>query len=92
MIKPIDTNQPPLEPGSSTGPSANGHGPTGLRPNNDVDVSLQVDYASLIEKAAQQPETDAQIVQRAREMLLSGRLESPQNVRKAAESIVKFGI
>ncbi|MEJ2701011.1 MAG: hypothetical protein P8Z79_01070 [Sedimentisphaerales bacterium] len=92
MLKPIDTNQPPLEPGSSAGPSANGYGPAGLRPDNDVDVSLRVDYASLIEKASQQPEADAQIVQRAREMLLSGRLESPQNIRKAAENIVKFGI
>jgi hypothetical protein len=92
MIKPIDTNQLPLEPGSSGGLQANDLGAAGVRPDNGVDVSVHVDYASLIEKAMQQSQTDAQIVQRAKDILLSGQLESPRTIREAAENIVKFGI
>jgi len=88
MIEKIDTNQLPLEPGSSSGqPNA-----AGALPDNNADVSVQVQYASLIEKAIQQPQADTELVQRARELLLSGQLESPENIRKAAENIVKFGI
>ena len=55
-------------------------------------VSIQVDYGSFIDKAMQIQQTDARAVQRARELLLSGRLESPENIRAAAKDIVKFGI
>jgi putative cell wall-binding protein len=54
--------------------------------------SLQVDYESLIEKAAQLPENDADAVQRAQQLLQSGRLDSQQNIRAAAKKIVEFGI
>lgn len=77
-----------MEPGSSSG---QGNLPR-IPPQNDADVSVQVDYASLIEQAMQQPEEDAQIVEQARELLLSGRLESPQNITEAAENIARFGI
>lgn len=60
--------------------------------NNDPDASLQVDYASFIDEATQIPHTDANAVQRARELLLSGQLESPENIQAAAENIIKFGI
>ncbi|GAH66029.1 unnamed protein product, partial [marine sediment metagenome] len=60
--------------------------------NNGVDASLQVNYASLIEKAKQTSQTDSKTVQLAQELLLSGQLESPENIRAAAEDIVKFGI
>ena len=60
--------------------------------NNEADASLQVSYESLIEKAKQTPAEDVNVVDRARQMLLSGELDSPENIRKAAEKIVKFGI
>ncbi|MBW8039361.1 MAG: hypothetical protein FVQ85_05125 [Planctomycetes bacterium] len=60
--------------------------------NNQVDASLQVSYDSFIEKAQQIPPEDTDAVQRARELLLSGQLESLQNIREAAENIVNFGI
>lgn len=60
--------------------------------NNGGDASLQVNYASLIEKAKQAQPPDPMAIQRARELLLSGQLESPENIREAAENIVKFGI
>jgi len=53
---------------------------------------LQVSYDSLIEQAKQIPPEDASVVQRARELLLSGQLDNPENIRAAAEAIVKFGV
>ena len=60
--------------------------------NSDADVSLQVNYASLIDQAMQAPEADVDVVAAARELLLSGQLESPENIRAAAENIIDFGI
>jgi len=89
MIDKIDiTNRPLIEPGSSSGKPNS----SGALPGNDMDVDVQVDYGSLIEKAMQEPQTDPQVVQKARDILLSGELESPERIRKAAENIVEFGI
>ena len=88
MIDRIDTNQPMIESGLSPGQ------PKFARaiPDKDADVSIQVNYASLIDKAVQEPRDGAQRVQQARELLLSGQLESPENIREAAENIVEYGI
>ncbi len=88
MIDRIDTNQPMIKSGLSSGQ------PKSARaiPDNDADVSVQVNYASLIDKAVQEPEGEAQRVQQARELLLSGQLESPENIQDAAENIVKYGV
>lgn len=59
---------------------------------DDQDVSVQVNYASLIDQAMQIPQTDVNKVEQARKLLLSGRLESPDNFRQAAEYMVTFGI
>lgn len=68
--------------------------PSGSRPSVDdnADVLLQVSYESLVEKAQQAPTEDTKAVERARQLLLSGQLDSPENIRKAAENILKFGI
>jgi hypothetical protein len=89
MIDEVDTNQIRdfLEKSPSRPPNS-----AGALPNNDADVSVEVNYASLIDNAVQSPQTDTQAVQRARELLLSGQLESTENVREAAENIVNFGI
>ena len=89
MLEKIDNNQvpgifkelPPKQPDSSNVPAS-----------NEGDASLQVSYDSLIEQAKQIPPEDASVVQQARQLLLSGQLESPENIRAAAENIVKFGI
>jgi len=89
MIEKIGTNnQPLIESGSSTGQPKS---PVTLR-DNDVDVSFQVDYASLVDKAMQPPQTDDQLVHQARELLLSGKLQSEENIKMAAENILKYGI
>ena len=89
MIEQIGTNnQPLIESGSSTGQPNS----SGAMRGNDVDVSIQVNYASLVDKAMQPPKTDNQRVQEARELLLSGKLESEEIIRSAAEKILTFGI
>ena len=89
MIEQIGTNnQPLIESGSSTGQP----NPSGTMRGNDVDVSIQVNYASLVDKAMQPPKTDNQRVQEARELLLSGKLESEEIIRGAAEKILTLGI
>ncbi len=65
---------------------------TKIPPNNSADVSLQVDYIRLINQAIQVPQTDTEAVQRAQELLRSGKLESPEYTRKAAKNIITSGI
>jgi hypothetical protein len=60
--------------------------------DSGVDISLQINYASLVDKAMLTQRTDAEVVRHASELLRSGLLESPENVRAAAENIVKFGV
>jgi hypothetical protein len=60
--------------------------------DNDADVSVQVNHNSLIEMAMQTPQADDDAIATARELLLSGKLESTKNCREAAENIIKFGI
>lgn len=88
MINKIDNNQPLIEPGPASGQT---NQPRPL-PKTGDDVSVQVDYASLIEQALQTPQDEALRIQQARDLLLSGELESPQNIREAAENILKFGV
>lgn len=89
MIDKIGTNnQPFIESGSSAGQPKD---PRALR-GSDVDISVQVNYASLVEKAIQPPKTDEQRVREARELLLSGELQSEENIKKAAKNIIKYGI
>ncbi len=89
MIEKINNNQVPdiLKETSSRQPE---------RPSepadNQVDASLQVTYDSLIEKAKEMPRQDTDAVGRARRLPLSGQLESPENIRAAAENIAEFGI
>lgn len=89
MIEKINNNQIPdiLKESSAKQPDS-----SGVSINSEADASLQVSYDSLIEKAKQTPPEDANAVQHAKEILLSGQLESPENIRAAAENIVKFGI
>ena len=89
MIEKVDTNQIQnfLEKPSTRLPS-----PAEAVSGNDADVSVQVDYASFIDAATQTPKTDSQAIEKARQLLLSGQLESPENIKQAAENIITFGI
>jgi hypothetical protein len=89
MIEKIDTNK---FQDFVDKPSSNQPNPAGHLPNKNGDVSVQVDYASLIDKAKQIPQADPGAIQRARELLQSGQLETRENIRETAENIIKFGI
>ncbi len=65
---------------------------TGAHSDINEDVSVDVNYASFIDKTNQIQETDTQAVERARELLKSGRLENRDFYRQAAEYIIKYGI
>jgi hypothetical protein len=52
----------------------------------------RIDYASLIETAMQPPQDDALRVAQARDLLLSGELESAWSIRETARTIVEFGL
>jgi hypothetical protein len=89
MIEQISANNQPLfESGSSTGQPI----PPGALRGNDVDVSVQVNYASLVDKAMQQPQNDDQRVQHARQLLLSGELDSDRIIKETIENLLKYGI
>lgn len=89
MIEQIANNSQPLfESGSSTGQPI----PPGAKRGSDVDVSIQVDYASLVEKAMQSLDTDDQQVQRARELLLIGELDSDEIIKGAVENLLMYGV
>ena len=89
MIDKIAANNQPL---IESGPSAGQPNPARGHRGNDVDVSVQVNYASLVDKAMQQPQNDDQQVQKARELLLSGKLESDQIIKETIENLLKYGI
>jgi len=89
MIEKIENNQvPDILKESSTVQSS----PSNISAKTGLDASLQVSYDSLIEQAKQIPSEDAGVVQQAFELLLSGQLDSPENIQATAETIVKFGI
>jgi len=89
MINKINNNQIPdlLRDTSARQPKC-----TQTPAENTADASLQVSYQPLIEKAQQESLQDTEAVERARQLLLSGELDSPENIRKAAENIITFGV
>ncbi|OHB62239.1 MAG: hypothetical protein A2168_02245 [Planctomycetes bacterium RBG_13_50_24] len=89
MIEQIGANnQPLIESGSSAGQT----NPNRALQGNDVDVSIQVNYAFLIDKAMQPPETDDQLIRQARELLLSGKLDSDDIIEGAVKNLLQYGI
>ena len=62
------------------------------QPAENADASLEVNYKSLIEKAVNSANNDREAVEKAKKMMLSGQLDSIENIREAAENIVGFGI
>ena len=89
MIDKIDNNQISNIAGKSSSDPDN---TTANGTCSEVDALVQVNHDGLIEKASQLPQEDPNAVERARELLASGELDSPENIRLAAENIVKFGI
>jgi len=64
---------------------------TSCSKNQDV-ASVKVDCGALIDQAQKTPNTDPKKIQDASELLLSGQLESYENIILAAENIINFDI
>lgn len=89
MIENIKNNQITQAMGRNILP----HSDATSKPAADgSDATLQATFADLINQAMQPSPTETDAVQKARELLQSGHLTSPENVRSAAESIVTYGI
>lgn len=89
MIDNIHNRQASPMMGTSNSPHADA---ANRRLSEPSDATIQVDFADLMDRAARTTQADAHAVEKARELLLSGRLTSPENIRSAAESILTFGI
>jgi hypothetical protein len=89
MINNIQNNQVTGAMGSGALPHAEA---VNKRLTEQSDATAQVNFADLINQAMQATPADADAVQKARELLQSGRLTSLENIRSAAESIITFGI
>lgn len=87
MIDKIELNQPLVESGISAK-----HPNNNASMDNNTDVSMHVDYACFINMAMQLPQSDPRQVENAREALISGQLDTPENIYEAAENIAKYGI
>ena len=88
MIKNINTNMHIIEPGAQINQPHNGQ----VMPDNNTDVSVQVDNANLINMALQIPSPDDPDLDAIRQALLTGQLDSFKNCIEAAGNIYKFGI
>jgi hypothetical protein len=88
MIDKINVNPIHLDPAAAGGQNPRPE----TAKNGHADATLQIDFQRLIEQAAQEPPADADAVQKARELLESGRLDSQANIKAAAEDIASFGV
>ena len=88
MIENINTNPHPIELGAQLNQPDSGH----ALPDNDTDVSVQVDHANLIKKALQIPQSNTKDLSKIKEALLSGELDCPANIFEAAQNLYNYGV
>jgi arginine utilization protein RocB len=60
--------------------------------DNAKSCSPKIDFDQLVEQAKTASESDPEAVEKARKLLDSGELESQENILKAAENMIKYGI
>jgi len=89
MIDNVQNNQVSHIMGKGTAPNADA---TNKRSSEDMDATLQVNFADLIGRAMQVVEADANAVKEARELLQSGELTSPKSIQSTARKLLTFGI
>jgi hypothetical protein len=87
MIDKIEIHQSLFDSAASTKPAKNDPAH-----DNNTDVTVQVDNAGLINQALQIPESDPQLLESARRLILSGQLESKENFLEAAQNLYDFGV
>jgi hypothetical protein len=89
MIDKININQISDHfDGSSAGKSNRSKAVT----SNQADDTLQIGNARLMEQAVNSQPTNTDAVQKARELIQSGQLDTPASIKEAAANIAKFGV
>lgn len=88
MIEKVNLNQIQHIQGEMT---ANTTG-TSKSSESTQSCTTKIDFDELVERAKQSPADSEQSVEQAKKLLESGELESIENIRKAAENIIKYGI
>ncbi len=89
MIENINSNHVAHMMGMNSTPQGNGTSrTTAAKP----DAMLQVNFADMVNQALRTSEIDANAVEKARELIQSGRLTTPENIQSAAENLLDFGI
>jgi hypothetical protein len=89
MIENIQNNHVAHRMGISAAPHAD---PSGRPTADNSDATVQVHFADMVNQALQTTETDTDAVERARQLLQSNQLTSPENIRAVAENLLTFGI
>jgi hypothetical protein len=89
MIENVQNNHMTRMMGTNTPPQTDA---TNKPAVNDLDATLQVNFADTVSQALQATETDVDAVAKARELIQSNRLTTPENIRSAAENILTFGV
>jgi len=88
MIDKIDIKPIPELPAKPTAKQSESNETT----SSTADATLEVNYETLIKKAMEIPESDATQVEKAKELIASGELESINNIRAAAKDIIDLGV
>lgn len=89
MIHNIDANRVGHLMGQAPLPTPD---PVNSRQSDQVDAALHVSFGDLISQAKDSAQADAAAVEEARQLLLSGRLTSQENVQAAARNMLTTGI
>lgn len=66
--------------------------PVEPEPVDTSDATVRSEYASIINKLLETEELDLQAVQKAKEALDAGLIDTSENVRDAADNILRHGI
>ncbi len=89
MIHNIDANRVGHLMGQAPLPTPD---PVHSRQSDQVDASLHVSFGDLVSQAKDSAQADAAAVEEARQLVLSGRLLTSENIQATAENMLKTGI
>lgn len=66
--------------------------PAGPEPTDTSDATVRSEYSSIINKSLETEELDLQAVQKAKEDLEAGLIDTPENAKDGADNILRYGI
>lgn len=71
-----------------------GNQPSAAKNNaaNELSAEIKTRYTTLIEQALHLQADNDNKIDKARQLILSGQLDTPENIRKTAEHIATFGV